>query len=169
MGFLKNQTCPFCFKKTLSLGEEEKDISGFGIVFLLSMGCSSCNFSKTDVELPKPMKKSYTFNVNSKKDLEVIIVNSSSSKVKLPTLRRNIEPNENSNGYITNVGGLLDKFEEILISERDSCDDIKERKSIKNSLKKLWKAKLCEIPFKIVIEDPSGNSVIVSDVVGAKK
>lgn len=169
MGVLKNQTCPFCFKKTLSLGEEEKGISGFGAVFLLSMECSSCNFSKTDVELPNPIKKSYTFNVNSKKDLDVVIVKSSSSKVKFPNIRKSINPSENSNGYITNVGGLIDKFEEILISEKNSCDDAKERKSIKNSLKKLWKVKLGEVPFKIIIEDPSGNSVIVSDNVEVKK
>jgi len=169
MGFLKNQTCPFCFKKALTLGEEEKDIPGFGAVFLLSMECSGCNFSKTDVELPTPMKKSYTFDLNSKKDLDVFVIKSSSSKVKFPNIRKNINPGENSNGYITSVGGLIDKIEKTLISERDSCDDTKERKSIKNSLKKLWKAKLCEIPFKIIIEDPSRNSVIISDNVEVKK
>jgi zinc finger protein len=165
MGVLENQTCPFCFKKTLSLTEEEKDISGFGIVYLLSMGCSSCNFSKTDVELFESSKKKLTFDVESKKDFDIVIIKSSSAKIKIPTIRKSIKPSENSSGCITDVKGLIEEFENILISERDSCEDKKEKKSIKNTLKKLWKVKLGEIPLKIIIEDPSGNSVIVSDKV----
>ena len=74
-----------------------------------------------------------------------------------------MEPGTNSIGFISNVEGLLQKFKKILEDERDLAEEDDARKTAKNLLKKLWHVECGEMELKIVIEDPSGNSAIISD------
>ena len=67
------------------------------------------------------------------------------------------------------VSRFLKRFEDVLVIERDSAEDASAKKTAKNLLKKLWKVKLGELPLKIVIEDPTGNSAIVSEKAEFKK
>ncbi|MBT5287776.1 ZPR1 zinc finger domain-containing protein [archaeon] len=161
---MEKEICPFCHKKTMTLMEEEKDIPYFGKVFLFSMDCESCNFYKSDVEaaeLQNPCK--LTFTTESEEDLKVRVVKSSSASISMPTIRMSQRPGPASIGFITNVEGLINRFQRIIEGEKNSTDDKDARKKAKNLLKKLRKIKDGEIPLKIVIEDPSGNSAIISD------
>ena len=161
---LKNQVCLFCKEKTLSLTEETYNIPHFGKCFLMSMNCTSCNYNSSDVEAEerKPPTKQ-TFTLENKKDLNVRVIKSSEATVKVPQLKMEVTPGIASNGYISNIEGVLLRFKKIIEKERDNADDPTVRKYAKNLLKKLWKAELGEFPLKIIIEDPSGNSAIISD------
>jgi len=164
MDELKNQLCPVCGKKELTVMDREIEIPYFGQTFVFSMKCSSCDFSKADVEFAEekdPVR--ITFEVENEKDLYARVVKSSSASVKIPTLRMNMDPGEGSEGFVTNVEGLIARFEKILEIERDEAEDNDIRKKAKNLLKKIWKVKLGEAPMKIVIEDKTGNSAIVSE------
>jgi zinc finger protein len=170
MEILKNQTCPICGKKKLELKEEEKNIDGFGKVYVLSMDCGGCDFSKCDIESEEEREgSSQTIIVDSEKDMKIKIVRSSLGTIKIPQIRMSIESGESSEGFITDVEGLIRKFEAIVEKERDSSEDPSAKKSAKNLLKKLWKVKLGDVPLKITIEDPTGNSAIISDKVETKK
>jgi len=167
---MEKEICPFCHKKTMTLMEEEKEIPYFGKVFLFSMDCESCNFYKSDVEaaeLQDPCK--ITFTVESEEDLKVRIVKSSSASISMPTIRMSQRPGPASIGFITNVEGLINRFQRIVEGERDNADDKDARKKAKNILKKFRKVKYGEDKLKIVIEDPSGNSAIISDRAIVKK
>jgi len=164
MDELKNQKCMFCGKKELTLMQDELDIPYFGKVLVFSMNCSGCSFSKSDVEamqIKDPCR--ITFEVTNKKDLDVRVVKSSNASVKIPGLKMDVRPGPASNGYISNVEGLLSRFKKIIENTRDNSDDDSERKSAKNLLKKLWKVECGDMALKIVIEDPTGNSGIISD------
>ena len=104
---IKNELCPFCHKKTLILRQEEIEIPYFGLVYLYSIDCSNCNYHKSDVESAKssgPIKIS--FEVSSEKDLNVRVIKSADATVKLPRILT-ISPGPASNGYITNIEGIL--------------------------------------------------------------
>ncbi len=161
---MKNQHCPFCSKNTMTLIEEEKDIPYFGKCYLMSMRCDSCNYYKSDIESIEqkdPIK--YVFTVKDKKDMNVRIVKSSDATVKIPELRMSVEPGVNSIAYISNVEGVLRRFKKIIEDQRDSAEDDSVKKNAKNLLKKLWKVENGEMEVRIIIEDPSGNSAIISD------
>ena len=163
---LKGQKCIFCGKKTLTLMQDELDIPYFGKVFAFSMKCdnSECNYFKSDVEaagIKDPCK--VTFEVKDKKDLSVRVIRSSTSSVKIPALKLDLRPGPAAEGYVSNIEGVLERYKKVLESRRDTTDDSDERKSIKNLLKKLWKVQCGDIPIKIIIEDPTGNSGIISD------
>jgi zinc finger protein len=164
MDELKDQPCPVCGKNKAVLREEEIDIPYFGKTFVFSINCVECGFSKADLEAAEardPVK--ITFETSSEEDMKVRVVKSSNATVKIPTLRMSMESGEGSEGFISNVEGLLAKFERIIEGQRDNSEDPSVKKSAKNLLKKIWKIKLGDIPMKIVIEDPSGNSAIISD------
>ncbi len=167
---LKNQECPICHKKTLNLREEEKDIPHFGKVFLFSMNCSSCKYNVSDVESAEvrdPVK--ITFDINNEKDLNVKVIKSSSASVRIPNLRMDVRPGPASIGFISNIEGLINRFEEIIKKQKEDTEDNDARKKAKNLLKKLWKVKSGSEKVKIIIEDPSGNSAIMSDKAKVEK
>ena len=161
---IKGETCPVCFEKKLSLTEEEMDIPFFGKTFIFSMKCEACSFHKSDLEaeeLKDPCR--LTFNIEKEEDMNVRIVKSSEATVKVPQLRMSVTPGPASEGYISNIEGVLTRFEKIIEDERDNSEDNDVKTTAKNLLKKIRKVKWGEMPLKIMIEDPSGNSAIISE------
>ena len=74
-----------------------------------------------------------------------------------------VEPGVANDGYVSNIEGVLQRFKKILEVERDTADEDDVRKKAKNLLKKLWKVECGDEELKIIIEDPSGNSAIISE------
>jgi len=128
------------------------------------MDCTNCKYHKADIEaaeLKDPTK--ITFTIESDKDMNIRVVKSSSATIKIPQMKMNVRPGPAAEGLITNIEGILNNFEKIIEAQRDTAEDNKVKKSAKNLLKKLRKVKWGDIPLKIIIEDPSGNSAIISD------
>lgn len=167
---LEKQICPICKKNDLILIEEEKDIPHFGRCYLFSMNCNSCKFSKADIEsMERKDPTKYTLEVNSKKDLNIKVVKSSEATIKIPNLKLSVTPGAGSEGYISNVEGVLKRFKDIVEAERDNADDEEIKRKAKILLKKFWKIELGEMPVKVIIEDPSGNSAILSEKATVEK
>ncbi|MBT4576908.1 ZPR1 zinc finger domain-containing protein [Candidatus Woesearchaeota archaeon] len=163
---MKGQQCIFCGKKTLTLMQDELDIPYFGKVLVFSMKCENvdCNYVKSDVEavgIKEPCK--VTFEVKDKKDLNVRVIRSSTSHIKIPAIKLDLRPGPAAEGYVSNIEGVIERYKKVLEGRRDTTDDSSERKSLKNLLKKIWKVQCGDIPIKIVIEDPTGNSSIISE------
>jgi zinc finger protein len=160
---LKGQECPICRKKTLVLTESDKEIPYFGKVYIFSMTCESCKYHKADLESAekRPAAK-YTFEVNGKEDLNVRVVKSSEATVKIPHITT-VTPGPASNGYVTNVEGVIKRVQAIIEGLKEHSEDESDRKKAKNMLKKIQKVLWGQETLKIIIEDPSGNSAIISD------
>ena len=166
---LGGQPCPICHKKTLTLLEAQEEIPYFGKVYLFSMNCSSCKYSKADIEAEgKREPAKYTFEVKDKKDLNVRVVRSSEGIIKIPHIGT-LEPGPSAEGFISNIEGVIERFKKTIEHLRDSAEDDSDRKKAKNMLKKLQKVLWGDEKIKIIIEDPSGNSAIVSDKAEKKK
>jgi len=163
MNVLEGEECPFCHNKTLTLMEYERDVPYFGKVHLFSMDCTGCNYHKADVETEQdngPVK--YTFEIESEADMKVRVVKSSTATVKIPHIG-SIEPGEAANGYVTNIEGVLSRMKKQIEIVRDSSDEKEDVKKAKNMLKKLTRVMWGQEKLKITLEDPKGNSAIISD------
>tara|TARA_Y100000310_G_C20703043_1_gene831895 strand:+ start:8032 stop:8568 length:537 start_codon:yes stop_codon:yes gene_type:complete len=164
METLKNQKCIFCGKDKLTLAQDVVDVPYFGKVFVFSMDCDACSFSKSDVEAAEVKEPSrITFTIESTDDMKVRVIRSSNAKIKVTGLKMTVRPGPATEGYVSNIEGMLGRFKKVLENLRDSAEDVKDRKSAKNLLKKLWKVQTGDLSLKIVIEDPTGNSGIISD------
>lgn len=139
---LKGNPCPVCSKKTLTLTESETEVPYFGKIYIFSMICESCNYHKSDVEAAiqhEPAK--YTFEISTPDDMKVRVIKSSEATVKIPYIG-DISPGPSSEGYITNVEGILQRIKEQVehLAAAEEDDDAKQK--AKNLLKKLQKIML---------------------------
>ncbi|MDP2907391.1 MAG: ZPR1 zinc finger domain-containing protein [Nanoarchaeota archaeon] len=160
---LEKQPCPACNKNTLTLSQEETDIPYFGKTFIFSMVCSNCDYHKSDIEaadMKDPVK--VTFVVENKKDLNVRVVRSSEAIVRIPHVG-DMTPGPAAEGFVSNIEGLIERFKKQIETLRDSAEEDEDRKKAKNLLKKLQRVIWGDEQLKIIIEDPSGNSAIISD------
>lgn len=163
MNILKGEQCPICGEKSLTLTEAERDIPFFGPVALFSMDCGHCKYHKADVEVLEdrdPVR--YTLDVETEKDQSIRIIKSSFAKLKVGQVG-SIEPGENANGYVTNVEGVLNRMKRQVEFIRDNAEDKEDVKKAKNMLKKLTKVLWGKDSIKITLDDPSGNSAIISE------
>ncbi len=163
MSEISGEKCPICEENKMTLKEEQMDIPYFGKVFLFSMNCSGCGYRKADVE-PAEAKEPcrYTFDVASVEDLNVKVVKSGDATVKIPHIIT-IEPGPTSEGYVTNIEGLLDRVKKMVESSIEGEDDDATKKKGKNMVKKLNRVMAGQDTLKIIIEDPTGHSAIISD------
>ena len=90
------------------------------------------------------------------------IVKSSDATVKIPHIIT-IESGPASEGYVTNVEGLLQNIKKIIESNMESEEDDDAKNKARNMIKKLNKVLVGREPLKIIIEDPNGHSAIISD------
>ncbi|MAG39200.1 hypothetical protein CMO90_03890 [Candidatus Woesearchaeota archaeon] len=163
MNVLEGETCAFCNKKTLTLSEVERDIPFFGKVFIFSMDCNNCNYHKADVEaVDKHPPSKQAIEVDSEEDMKIRVIKSSKATIKFGRLG-GIEPGSSSNGYVTNIEGLLNRMKKQAENIRDEADDKSDRKKAKNVVKKLTRIMWGQEKLKITMEDPEGNSAIISD------
>jgi zinc finger protein len=159
---LGEQPCPMCHNKTLTLREMEREIPYFGKCYIFSMDCSSCDYHMADVETDNagtPVK--YSLDIENENDLKIRIVKSSQAKIKVPRLIE-ITPGPVSSGYVTNVEGILNRIKKVIEVQRDD-EDPAIRKKAKNQLKKIQRVLWSREKLTLNIEDPSGNSAIVSE------
>ncbi|MBN1792424.1 ZPR1 zinc finger domain-containing protein [Candidatus Woesearchaeota archaeon] len=163
--YIKGELCPFCNKKTLALMESEMDIPYFGKAYIFSMDCENpeCGYHKADVESAEEGRGSakYTLEIDSEEDMKIRVVKSSSATIKIPHIG-SIEPGEAANGYVTNVEGILQRMKKQIERLRDDSEDEDDKKKAKNMLKKLTRVMWGQEKLKITLEDPNGNSAIIS-------
>jgi ZPR1-related zinc finger protein len=161
---LEGEICPFCHEKKLVLMDMKKDIPFFGATYIFSMDCSGCGYHKADIEseIPKEPCK-YTIELSSEEDMKIRVVKSSIANIKIPHIG-DIMSGSSSNGYVTNVEGILNRMIKQLEVIRDNEEEEEEsRKKAKNMIKKLHRVVWGQEKQKLIIEDSTGNSAIISD------
>ncbi len=160
--WLQKTICPICGKNSLLLVEVYKDIPHFGKVLLASWRCSNCGYRHVDVfslDFKEPTR--YVLKVKDVKDLHAKVIRSSSATIRIPELGVIIEPGPISQGFITNVEGVLERVENAiksLIVLSESSDD---REKCAIALRKINLARKGKFEFTLIIEDPFGISMIV--------
>ena len=162
-GDFEHQPCPLCSEKTLILTERETEVPYFGKVYMFSMTCNNCKYHKADIEATErkePVK--YEFEITSEEDMKVRVVKSAEATVKLPHIA-SITPGPAAQGYVTNVEGILNRVKHQIEVAKETEEDEDAKKKAKNLLKKLLNIAWGKENQKLIIEDPSGNSAIISD------
>ncbi len=163
MDILDGQPCPMCHNNTLTLREMKREIPYFGPCYIFSMDCTGCNYHMADVESEnsdgKPVK--YTIDIENEKDLSIRVVKSSQATIKIPHLTE-ITPGPISNGYITNVEGILNRVKKIIEDMKDDEEPTVAKKA-KNQLKKIGRVLWGREKVTLILSDPSGNSAIISE------
>ena len=100
--------------------------------------------------------------------MKIRVVKSSEATVKIPRIMT-MEPGAAAMGFVTNIEGILVRAKHALDIARESEEDEDEKKKIKNMIKKVQDIMWGRDKITITIEDPSGNSAIISEKAVKKK
>jgi len=153
-------TCPVCGRKSLEIREIPYDVPGFGKTLIITMYCPSCGLRHRDVlclEFGEP--KRYEFVVERPEDLKVRVIRSSSATIRIPELGVLIEPGPASEGFISNIEGILDRVEGVVAMMGRFAETPEEKARASEALAKIWDAREGRLRFTLIIDDPLGNSL----------
>ncbi|MBQ6351041.1 MAG: ZPR1 zinc finger domain-containing protein [Methanobrevibacter sp.] len=158
--------CPACGIEGVAKSiMKELEIPHFGKVLETTLLCPSCGFRHSDVialEQNDPAK--YVLEIN-KNNLSIRVVRSQSATVIIPEVGVKVEPGPKSEGYVTNVEGMLTRFEDAVIKALNLFDDEESQANAKKTLAEIQELKKGNGTATLIILDPFGQSNIVSEKV----
>lgn len=168
---MNKQQCPVCFKDMATFSEYDIEDAYAGEITIFSIKCSSCGFKNSDLEFLNPKNPAeYTIEISSKEDLDIRVIKSSDSEIIIPNFRISVDSSINSEGFISNIQGVLERFMSQINFLKDDLDlDKSQRKKLKNISKSMNEVLNGEKKIKLKLIDRSGNSAIISDKVEVKK
>lgn len=155
--------CPACEKVGLEVAFHIHRIPYFGEVMENIIFCSSCGYRHADVvtlETKEPTR--CTLKVESEEDMLIRVVRSGSARIEIPELGIKITPGLNSEGYVSNVEGVLERIEDVL-AMMGSWKGGKKGEMAGKLLTRIKKIKTGKETVRLIIEDSAGNSAIISD------
>lgn len=156
--------CPVCGgEKTLEVTNRTDNIPYFGDILETAVSCKKCGYQSSDsisLEHNDPVR--FTLVIDDTK-LNTRVAKSQTATITLPELGLKVEPGPKSQGFVSNVEGILNRFESAVIRaiklEGDEIEDDVHNNAL-NIIDALTKIKIGENSTKLVLEDPFGNSVI---------
>lgn len=156
--------CPACGIEGVAKSiMKELEIPHFGKVMETTLQCPSCGFRHSDIlalEHKDPAKHVIEISKNT---LSVRVVRSQSATVMIPEAGIKVEPGPKSEGYVTNVEGVLTRFESAVIRALNLFDDELSQKNGKGTLEFIQELKKGNGTATLIMLDPFGQSSIVSD------
>lgn len=156
--------CPACSIEGVAKSiMKEIEIPHFGKVLETSIQCPSCGFKHNDIialEQNDPAK--YVLEIN-KNNLSVRVVRSQSATVSIPEVGVKVEPGPKSEGFVTNVEGMLARFEDAVKKALNLFEDNESQVNAKKTLEHIQELKKGNGTATLIILDPFGQSNIVSE------
>ena len=154
--------CPCCNTEIEYLYKTE-NIPYFSDILIISAVCPSCGYKFVDTQLLKhgdPAR--YTMAVESVDDLSIRVVRSMSASIEIPELGVRIDPGPVCQGFVSNVEGVLDRIEQVVKGALTWGTDV-EKENAAALLADIARVKAGTFSVTLILEDPCGNSAIVSE------
>lgn len=156
--------CPVCGgQKTLEVTNRTDNIPYFGDILETSVLCKECGYQSSDsISLSQNDPMRFILEIDESK-LNTRVAKSQTATLTIPDLGLKVEPGPKSQGYVSNVEGILNRFESAIVRaltlEGENIDKTVEDNAL-NLIEMLASIKMGELSTKLVLEDPFGNSVI---------
>ncbi|HHI00411.1 MAG TPA: ZPR1 zinc finger domain-containing protein [Thermococcus litoralis] len=165
--------CPICGgKNTLKALNHIHEIPYFGKVMESTIICEKCGYRNADVMvLEEKEPKLYTIKVEEEKDLFTRVVRSKSGTVELEEIGIKIEPGPASQGFVTNIEGVLERTRETLLMARNFKTQENDKESVKKIdeiLSYIEEVREGKKPLTVKIMDPFGNSALIGEKVKSR-
>ena len=156
--------CPQCLKDdALTMLAMSSEIPYFGEHTQITVICESCGWKHTDFIPSDGEKPGYSsLVVDNSEKCSARVVRSSSGTIRIPQLELEVSPGGSSSGFVSNVEGVIKRFEDAVGSIlRGNADDEKILQASLELLESLKKMKSGSSHFLIELLDPRGRSQII--------
>jgi zinc finger protein len=162
--FTLDARCPACGAANLVVRSMTQDLPYFGATLLTTVECPRCDFRHaTSMQLEQKPPRRHTLRIERAEDLEARVVRSHSGTFRVPELGFAAEPAEASEAFVSNVEGVLDRVRDVLVRARLLFADDERGARAEELLAKLQAIREGREPATLVLEDPHGNSAILSE------
>jgi zinc finger protein len=156
--------CPLCNShQSVEVTTKTEKIPYFGEIMESTMLCSECGFKHADticIDQKEPVK--YTLSVG-KENLNSRVVKSQSTTITIPEIGLKVEPGPQSQGYVSNVEGVLNRFEKAVKTALSWAEEDPVKMNAAQILEDLEEVKNGAKKVTMIMEDPFGHSVIVDE------
>jgi zinc finger protein len=152
--------CPYCEREIQYLYQTE-NIPFFSDILIVSGRCE-CGYRHADtMVLGEAEPARWEILVEGPEELSARVVRSASAAIRIPELGVEIDPGPACEGFVSNVEGVLERIEDVVTGVLTWAEG-EERENALALRERIGLAREGSVPFTLSIEDPSGNSVIVS-------
>ena len=158
--------CPQCLKDdALMMLAMSSEIPYFGEHTQITVICESCGWKHTDFIPSDGEKPGYSsLVVDNSEKCSARVVRSSSGTIRIPHLDLEVSPGGSSSGFVSNIEGVINRFEDAIGSIiRGNSDDVEVLEASLELLENLKKMRAGNSDFHIEILDPRGRSQIIHD------
>ncbi len=155
--------CPQCADGgTLTMLAMNSEIPYFGEHTQITILCSSCGWKHTDFIPSDGEKPGFSsLVVDNEQKMMVRIVRSSSCTVRIPELDLEVSPGGSSSGYVTNIEGVINRFETAIETIIRGDDDGNGGEIAMQILETLHHVKKGMGEVSLELLDPRGRSQII--------
>ncbi|AXV40863.1 ZPR1 zinc finger domain-containing protein [Methanobacterium sp. BAmetb5] len=156
--------CPLCNShQSVEVTTKTEKIPYFGEIMESTMLCSECGFKHADticIDQKEPVK--YTLSVG-KENLNSRVVKSQSTTITIPEIGLKVEPGPQSQGYVSNVEGVLNRFEKAVKTALSWAEEDQVKMNAAQILEDLEEVRSGAKKVTMIMEDPFGHSVIADE------
>ena len=162
------QPCPICFSNEgLTMIAHTSEIPYFGEHTQLTILCPSCGWKHTDF-IPAEGKKpgAFSLEIEGIEMLSVRIIRSSSCTIKIEELGLEVEPGGATTGYVSNIEGVLNRFQgavEMMYRQAKTSNEKETIGKCEALLEKINLVKNGNLMVEITLLDPMGHSQILHE------
>jgi zinc finger protein len=155
--------CPQCHEEdSLSMLAMNSEIPYFGEHTQITVMCASCGWKHTDFIPSDGEKPGFSsIIVDSVEKTTARVVRSSSCTIRIPELDLEVSPGGSSSGFVTNIEGVIKRFEEAIRTVIRGNEEHETGKIAEQILGRLGLAKSGEGVIRVVLLDPHGRSQII--------
>ena len=157
------EKCPVCGRDSLRVVEILYNDPAFGDLILYSNQCDYCGFRRVDIQYLNSRGPSrIVYDVEDDVDVyRTYIFRSRTARISSPELGFDIDPGPDAEAMITTVEGLLlrmlDVAERMEVLNEGDEEGMRRLREFKDRVRMALQG---NFRFRIIIEDPYGNSVI---------
>jgi zinc finger protein len=152
--------CPYCEREIQYLYQTE-NIPYFSDILIVSGRCE-CGYRHADTMIldgGEPAR--WEIRVEGPEDLNARVVRSASGAMRIPQLGVEIDPGPACEGFVSNVEGVLGRIDDVVAGVLTWAEG-EERENALTLRTRIELAREGSLPFTLTIEDPTGNSAIIS-------
>ena len=156
--------CPICnASQSMEVTTKTEIIPYFGEIMESTLLCGECGYKHVDticIDQKEPVK--YTLIIG-KENLNARVVKSQSTTITIPEIGLKVEPGPQSQGYVSNVEGVLNRFEKAVKTALSWAEEDHAKKNAVQILEDIQRVKNGQKEVTLVLEDPFGHSIIMDE------
>ena len=158
-----NAPCPQCsVEESLTMLTISSEIPYFGEHTQITVLCDKCGWKHTDFIPSDGEKPGFSsLVIDSEKKNAARVVRSSSCTIRIPELDLEASPGGSSSGYVTNIEGVIKRFENAIETIIRGSDEDQESEIARQILERLVMVKEGEENVRLELLDPRGRSQII--------